>query len=391
MKRITLLFSSILLTVYTNAQCNEPTNVELFQEPWGSEVFIHWDENGEDLWDFEYGESGFAPTGIPIIEDLSSSYFNVVYNIAETEIYIDFYVRADCGATTSDWVGPFTFYNHCFERVWGEFYVEEAFEDGFIPPCWTETSQGSPDTGVGLFGNSNWIQSDFSNDTSNSFAAKVNISGANVNEWLILPPMRGIEGLNYDPYHDLHMDFTIALTQENSTLASNLGSDDIVKLLISPDLGITWFTIMTWDKDSTISNTGETISIIYYDYTDGFGLKEQVFLVAFWASSGTVNDTENVDFFVDDVYAVPPATGSVVDLSSKGFSYYPNPSENTINITAKETIDQVAIFNNLGQKLKQVAINALSNQLDISDLQNGIYYMQVHIGNTLGVVPVVKN
>ncbi len=387
MKKITLLFSAILFTTLINGQCNEPSNVHLYNEPWGPYIYVLWDDNGEELWDIEYGEMGFTPTGIPTVEDYNSTYYEL-YNITD-HIYIDFYVRADCGGTTSDWVGPFTFYNHCFDRVWSEFIVEEDFEGDFIPECWTETGQGAPDTGVGIFGDSAWEQCNFANNSSNTLAAKVNISGTDTNEWLLLPPMRGIEGCK-DPEMDLLLEFDIALTESNTNIPTSLGSDDEVKLVISPDLGITWFTIHTWDKDSNILSTGEYFSHIYFDYTDGFGLKETTFLVAIWASSGSIDDTENVDFFIDNVYALPPATGTVIDLKSKGFSFYPNPSNNTINLNAKEKINWVIFYNQLGQEVKKASIDSINSQLDISDLPNAIYFMKVQIGNTVGTVSVIK-
>ncbi len=387
MKKITLFISAILFTIFINGQCNEPTNVHINND--FDSIGIIWDANGASYWDIEYGEAGFTPTGTPTEEDLSYPKFDLMYNPIETGIYVDFYVRADCGGTTSDWVGPFTFYNHCFDRVWSEFLVEEDFEGEFIPECWTETSQGAPDTGVGLFGNSAWLQSDFANDSSNSLGAKVNISGTDVNEWLVLPPMRGLMGCR-DDWH-LIINISIALTEANSINPANLGSDDVIKLVISPDLGETWFVIHMWDTNTTISNTGEYFDVFYENYTHGFDLFEGIFLVAFWVNSGTVDDSENIDFFIDNLFAEPPFSGSITDLKSKGFTYYPNPSKNILYLTAKETINKVTIYNSLGQEVQQNTINSLSDQLDISDLPNGVYYMRVSIGHTIGVVSVLKD
>lgn len=384
-KKITLLIGAILLTVYTNGQCNEPTNVHILNE-W-AELYILWDANGEDTWDIEYGETGFTPTGIPTNDDLINNYF-VLYGVQPVSSYIDFYVRTDCGTEQSAWVGPFTFYNYCTEFIDQSYEVgiSESFENGFLPYCWTEANQGTPNTGISEIGESTWEPSSFSNNPSNSLGAKINITGTDKNEWLILPAMQGVAWLKDVQYEYFLLNFDLALTQHNTTDAAILGSDDQVQLVLSTDLGQTWTNLKTWDSNSTISNTGEYVNIEY----ENWALYEQIFLVGFWASSGTVNDSENIDFFIDNLFALSPVTGEVGDLSSKGFSYYPNPSENTIQLSAKELINQVAIYNNLGQMLKEIPINALNKQIAISNLPSGIYFMQVTIGDTIGVVSVVK-
>ena len=301
---------------------------------------------------------------------------------------IDFYVRADCGTETSDWVGPFTFYNYCFESLYN-FGIYEEFDNSFIPNCWSESSQGNPNTGIETIGTSNWVQGDFANDPANTLAAKVSISGTNTNEWLILPPMKGIFGCKTDG-NKLLLKFDIALTQSSSTNAATLGTDDMVQLVISPDFGDTWHPIMTWDSNSTISNTGEHIYLAYNNYSNGFDLYEKIFLVALWASSGSLDDGISVDFFIDNMDAFPPYTGAVGDLASKGFSFYPNPSNGKIYLNAKETINQVVIYNGLGEEVKQITKDSLNSQLDISDLPKGVYFMRVSIGNTTGVVSVIK-
>lgn len=387
MKNNIFLLIVIFFTFFANGQCIEPSNIHLYTDFGMPEVYMHWDENGENIWDIEYDEMGFTPTGIPTVEDYNSSYYSL--NNITNHTYIDFYIRADCGSEVSDWVGPFTFYNYCFESVWG-FEINENFNNSFIPACWSESSQGNPNTGIEVIGNSNWVQSDFANDSANSLAAKVTITGTNTNEWLVLPPMKGLQGLKMVE-DNLLLNFDIALTQSGSTNTATLGTDDVVQLVISPDYGATWHTIKTWDASSTISNTGEYFNIAYNNFSDGFDLYEKVFLVALWASSGSVDNGVSVDFFVDNMYAFPPFTGAIGDLASKGFSYYPNPTENTLHISAEEIINEIIFYNPLGEKLKRTKIDKFHSQIELTNLPKGIYFMQVLIGNTKGVVPILKN
>jgi len=113
-------------------------------------------------------------------------------------------------------------------------------------------------------------------------------------DWLISAPY----DLSAGGYQ---LDFNISLTVWNSTNAGNLGSDDQVVLLISEDAGATWTTLLTWDNTSSVSNTGEGVSVDLTPYTNAYTQ------FAFYATEGTVDDPEDMEFHVDDFcVATPP-------------------------------------------------------------------------------------
>jgi len=66
---------------------------------------------------------------------------------------------------------------------------------------------------------------------------------------------------------------------------------------------------------------------------------------------------------------------SVSDFDDIQLVIYPNPATHTINFKTKEGQNQVSIFNSLGQIVKQVTV--LAGSMDVSDLQNGIYFLQL--------------
>jgi len=68
---------------------------------------LGWTENGTaTLWDIEYGATGFSPTGTPTLTGVTTNPAPITGLTAATTY--DFYVRADCGGTQSNWTGPFT-------------------------------------------------------------------------------------------------------------------------------------------------------------------------------------------------------------------------------------------------------------------------------------------
>lgn len=56
------------------------------------------------------------------------------------------------------------------------------------------------------------------------------------------------------------------------------------------------------------------------------------------------------------------------------FSLYPNPTNGLLNIQSKTSIDEITIFNNLGQLL---LASENKNQIDISTLSEGIYFVKI--------------
>lgn len=60
-----------------------------------------------------------------------------------------------------------------------------------------------------------------------------------------------------------------------------------------------------------------------------------------------------------------------------GFTYYPNPVSSEINLSAKSKIEEVTIYNLLGQKVFAEKPNVTRKGLDISYLQTGMYVMHV--------------
>lgn len=77
-------------------------------------------------------------------------------------------------------------------------------------------------------------------------------------------------------------------------------------------------------------------------------------------------------------------------FSNFKFSVYPNPTSGQLNVSADKNISKVELFNLLGQKVQSNAVNAAQKQFDISNLQNGIYLMQVTIDNAKEAFKVIK-
>lgn len=67
----------------------------------------------------------------------------------------------------------------------------------------------------------------------------------------------------------------------------------------------------------------------------------------------------------------------VPENTIEGFSYFPNPVTNEINLNAKSAIDEVTIYNLLGQKVFSEKPNSTRKVIDMSFLQTGLYVMHI--------------
>jgi trimeric autotransporter adhesin len=77
-------------------------------------------------------------------------------------------------------------------------------------------------------------------------------------------------------------------------------------------------------------------------------------------------------------------------FSTFKFSAYPNPTSDQVNLSAAKTISKVELFNLLGQRVLSNTVNANQKQLSISNLQNGVYLMEVTIDNAKQAYKIIK-
>ena len=74
----------------------------------------------------------------------------------------------------------------------------------------------------------------------------------------------------------------------------------------------------------------------------------------------------------------------------EGFEYYPNPVKNELNLSAKTLIEEVLIYNLVGQKVYAQKINATKKSIDLSHLQAGLYVMKVSAEGSTATYKIVK-
>lgn len=183
-------------------------------------VTLHWTENGDaSLWNVEYGEPGFTPTGVAnAIADANP--FELT-GLDDGTAY-EFYVQADCGdGDVSYWVGPVMFQTQCFPA---ELPYVEDFESILIPPylpvCMAYENTNGDDRA--------W-ESSITNPNSGSFHISIGWNGnLAMDDWFFSAPLDLLGGQTYnvvfyyttssDYYHEkMEVKFGMEPTSEGMT------------------------------------------------------------------------------------------------------------------------------------------------------------------------------
>lgn len=83
-------------------------------------------------------------------------------------------------------------------------------------------------------------------------------------------------------------------------------------------------------------------------------------------------------------------TLSLSDFDTTQLSVYPNPATNNLTISYNEIINQVEVYNVLGQKVINQSSNSANISLNVSQLNNGTYLMILHAGEQKQQVKFLK-
>ena len=92
----------------------------------------------------------------------------------------------------------------------------------------------------------------------------------------------------------------------------------------------------------------------------------------------------------DVVIDISDSLLSTNDNTIDGFTFYPNPTMDVLNLRSNISIDSIELFNMLGQKVISQGIGATTSQVDVSGLASGTYLMKVIAEGQTATYQVVK-
>ena len=106
--------------------------------------------------------------------------------------------------------------------------------------------------------------------------------------------------------------------------------------------------------------------------------------IIFWKPNG------NRPFRMDNVSVTIDATASIEDLQKFNFSYYPNPAKDNLRLSSAKPIENVQLYNILGQQVLNKDVNESKPNINVSNLSKGVYIMKVKIEDAVGSFKFIK-
>ncbi|MDO6597339.1 T9SS type A sorting domain-containing protein [Oceanihabitans sp. 2_MG-2023] len=388
---------------------------------------LGWTENGTSTsWDIEIVDITAAgtPTGTPTMSGVTNPY--TAMGLTENNDYT-FYVRSDCGASTySTWAGPFAFTTletcpapsalttnvttNSADLGWTENGTSTSWNIELVDISAGATATGTATaTGVtnpytvsglvadntyeyyvqtdcGVDGNSAWIgplafttvyvavpPTCTSGNFLDSGGTSSDYSSNESTTYTIMPDVAG---------DAVTVEFTAFSTENNGTTACYDGltvydGPDATATTIDPPGG---GTIWCWDENDlpavgtgdlegmVITSTHPSGALTFVFASDGSLTREG------WEAIITCNPLSTQDF--DNGLA---------------FTYFPNPVNDNLVIKSQKDIENVTVYNMLGQEVLRTAPNTVNADINMSSLQNGAYFVKVTIGNATEMIRVIKN
>ena len=98
----------------------------------------------------------------------------------------------------------------------------------------------------------------------------------------------------------------------------------------------------------------------------------------------------NGNVFLDNLYFYKESTAGLNDSAISEFTYYPNPVNDQLTISAQSNVKDITVFNLLGQVVSRQSPNTKDCLVDMAAMQTGAYFVQISIGSTVEMVRVLK-
>ncbi len=74
---------------------------------------------------------------------------------------------------------------------------------------------------------------------------------------------------------------------------------------------------------------------------------------------------------------------TVEKLTAADISIFPNPASDKFTVESSEPVKQIRLLNISGQVIKDMAVDALHTEINVHNLQTGVYFVQIHTANSM--------
>ncbi|PIE49079.1 MAG: hypothetical protein CSA39_04515 [Flavobacteriales bacterium] len=268
----------------------------------------------------------------------------------------------------------------CFAILLHAQLQEENFNAAAMPSGWTATTTPS---------NCEWV-----------FGYTGNVPGSGVKKPASCPSGAALFNDNYnaaDPTSCQDNGYSVSLMGPEIDLVSNNTTSAAIEIIYNHQAfgydgnfkvevwdGTAWQNILTETTDVPPRNTGQNKTRLI----DVSNYINSAFKVKFIYED---ENTLSYGVAIDNYKLINTATADIPELRGTHFNFHPNPvTDGILNLKAKEKITSVSVFNLVGQQLIYQRPSKLKTEINLSHLADGVYLVQVEIGDKKGTFKVLK-
>ncbi len=344
---------------------NYPTNFRV-SEVDGTNVTLTWtDAVGGQVPDkylvvASTGAISVPTDGVPVLNDLTDQ--NVVYGVQTWT-----FTGLEGGTTYHFAIFPYTNSSiYTDYKTDGNYPTDDATTEDIEILLFEDFNDGlGVFTAYDAYGDQNWHQGTYQGTTYANMNGYAEGAPHQNEDWLISPTINIPSGL----YEELQFEFRTA------------------KKFEGPDLQV----LVSMDYDGE----GEPSEYTWLNITDVFDFSTGDYE---WVESGTFvideilpghyhfaflytsTNEAAASWEIDYVKLIGKGTTSVNENNIQSVSLYPNPAREQVSFTL-ESDAQVSVFDVMGRKVSEMTVVAGEAQLNVSELESGVYFVNVRYAN----------
>jgi len=345
--------------------CTRPTTLNAnFTAATLTSATLTWNPIGGANVDIEYGPYGFTQGSGSSFTNVTQPY--LASGLTNSSVY-QYYVRTNCGTSYSAWAGPYPF-TTVHTTVSAPYTT--SFEQEVLPFIgWSIPNSPAiaGDWAIARYGAGSLVQDGVASVVSITPAA------AAANNWMF---SKGIE-------------LTIGSTVTVSYYASNYQSSTTklgdYELKVGNAANV---AAQTTSITNEVGLTGAPFVLKTFNFTTTFTGAHY-----FGFQNKTTANATGTHAVIIDNFTVTE-TLSTNDILNTKLSVYPNPVNNMVNVSNSLNVlmNSVSITDINGRVVKNVVLSNVSDaQINVAELNTGVYFLKIETNEGTATKKIVKN
>jgi hypothetical protein len=154
-----------------------------------------------------------------------------------------------------------------------------------------------------------------------------------------------------------------------------MGSDDSVNVMVSTNCGVSWTRLRVFTAASNLTNALQEFTVPLGAFAG------QPIRIGFFATEGVIDDTQDFDFHLDDVFVSISTSIAGPELQNR-MALFPNPARERVTLRLPEGSkpESIAVYSIQGKRfsLPEIPGEGQDNVVfDVSQLPAGMYKIRI--------------